>query len=215
MSVKKKRFSNKEFDKTDELLGVMEETEVGQYFMTDIIFGGIFVKEKTAPEGFYLDENAYYVMIDTDGKTYEIENEAGKGFYNEAYKGNLKIVKTSSDGRVEGFSFHIVGENYDETFTTDENGEIFIENLRVGEYLITEVEDSVSAGYKRPEPVTVELVKDETLIVNVHNDKITVEVPKTGDDNILWMWIGLTVISAAGLFGTICYLRKKKKSKAN
>ena len=127
----------------------------------------------------------------------------------------MKIVKTSSDGRVEGFSFHIVGENYDETFTTDENGEIFIENLRVGEYLITEVEDSVSASYKRPEPVTVELVKDETLIVNVHNDKITVEVPKTGDDNILWMWIGLTVISAAGLFSTICYLRKKKKSKAN
>lgn len=206
---------NKEFDKTDDLLGVMEETEVGQYFMTDIIYGGIFVKEKTAPEGFYLDENAYYVMIDTDGKTYEIENEAGKGFYNEAYKGNLKIVKTSSDDRVEGFSFHIVGENYDETFTTDENGEIFIENLRVGEYLITEVEDSVSAGYKRPEPVTVELVKDETLIVNVHNDKITVEVPKTGDDNILWMWIGLTIISAAGLVGTICYLRKKKRSKAN
>ncbi len=108
-----------------------------------------------------------YIMIDTDGKTYEVENEAGKGFYNQAFRGNLKIVKTSSDGKVEGFSFRIVGDNYDKTFQTDANGEIFIENLRVGKYTVTEVEDSVSAGYKRPDPVTVELVKDETLTVNV------------------------------------------------
>ena len=40
--------------------------------------------------------------------------------------GSLKIVKASSDGRVEGFSFRITGENYDEVFTTDTNGEIFV-----------------------------------------------------------------------------------------
>ena len=93
---------NKELDKDDELLGTMKETEKGQYEMKDLLYGGVLVKEKTAPDGFYLDENVYYVMIDTDGKTYEVENEAGKGFYNQAHKGNLKIVKTSSDGRVEG-----------------------------------------------------------------------------------------------------------------
>lgn len=204
---------NGKFDKDDMPLGTMEESEVGQYYMKDLLYGGIFVKEKTAPDGYYLDENAYYVMIDTDGKTYEIENEAGKGFYNEAFKGNLKIVKTSSDGCVEGFSFQIVGDNYDETFKTDANGEILIENLRVGEYTVTELEDSVSAGYKRPDPVTVELVKDETLIVNVHNDKISVDVPKTGDDSNLWLWLSLTVLSSCGFIGTICYLHKKKKQK--
>lgn len=62
-------------------------------------------------------------------------------------------MKTSSDGRVEGFSFRITGENYDVVFTTDANGEIFIENLRIGKYTVTEVEDSVSAGYKRPDPL--------------------------------------------------------------
>ena len=34
----------------------------------------------------------------------------------------------------------------DQTFKTDANGEIFIENLRVGKYTVTEVADSVSAG---------------------------------------------------------------------
>ena len=52
-----------------------------------------------------LDENVYPVSIEENGKSYNVENEAGKGFLNEAQKGSLKIVKTSSDGKVEGFSF--------------------------------------------------------------------------------------------------------------
>ena len=205
---------NKELDKDDELLGTMEETEKGQYEMRDLLYGGVLVKEKTAPDGFYLDENVYYVMIDTDEKTYEIENEAGKGFYNEAHKGNLKIVKTSSDGRVEGFSFRVVGDNYDQTFKTDSNGEVFIENLRVGKYTVTEVEDSVSAGYKRPDPVTVELVVDETLTINVHNDKVTVDVPKTGDTSNLWLWVSLMAAGISGIAVCAYSLRKRKKNKA-
>ena len=205
---------NKELDKEDELLGVMEETDPGQYEMKDLLYGGVLIREKTAPDGFYLDENTYYIMIDTDGKTYEVENEAGKGFYNQAFKGNLKIVKTSSDGKVEGFSFRIVGDNYDKTFQTDANGEIFIENLRVGKYTVTEVEDSVSAGYKRPDPVTVELVKDETLTVNVHNDKVTVDVPKTGDNFNPWIWVGLIAASTAGLGASIFWAKKRKKKAA-
>lgn len=55
---------NKELDKEDELLGVMEETEPGQYEMKDLLYGGVLIREKTAPDGFYLDENTYYIMID-------------------------------------------------------------------------------------------------------------------------------------------------------
>lgn len=202
---------NKKLDKDDELLGVMEETDPGEYIMNDLLYGGVFVKEKTAPDGFYLDEGTYYVSIETDGETYEVENDAGKGFYNQAMRGNLKIVKTSSDGKVEGFSFRITGDNYDKTFQTDSKGEIFIENLRVGQYTVTEVEDSVSAGYKHPDPVTVELVADETLTVNVYNDKVTVDVPKTGDDTNIWLWVGITALCAVGMGVTLVVGRKKKK----
>ena len=37
-----------------------------------------------------------------------MENKAGVGFINAAQKGSLKIVKTSSDGKVEGFSFRVL-----------------------------------------------------------------------------------------------------------
>ncbi len=55
-------------------------------------------------------------------------------------KALLKIVKTSSDGKVEGFSFRVIGNNgYDQTFKTDKNGEIVIDGLRIGEYTVSEV----------------------------------------------------------------------------
>lgn len=201
---------NQKLDKDDELLGTLEEVEPGEYEMTGLRYGGYLVKETVAPEGFYLDDGVYYVNIDTDGKIYEVENEAGKGFINQAQRGNLKIIKTSSDGVVEGFSFHIVGDDYDETFKTDSKGQIYIEGLRVGTYTITEVEDSLSAGYKRPAPVEVELVVDETLTVNVHNDKITVDVPKTGDDSNLALWLTLLGVSMAGV-GVAIFIGHKKR----
>ena len=200
----------------DELIGTMEETSEGIYWMQDLKYGGYFVREKTAPEGFVLDENAYYTFIDTDGATYEIENEAGKGFLNQAQRGSLKIVKTTDDGKVEGFAFRVTGAGgYEETFTTDANGEIFIENLRIGEYVITEMENEASKGYKIADPVTVTLVADETLTVNVHNDKITVDVPKTGDDTNLALWIGLMALGVTGVGVTgLVYLKGKKSKKA-
>lgn len=201
---------NQKLDKDDELLGTLEEVDPGEYEMTGLRYGGYLVKETVAPEGFYLDDGVYYVSVDTDGKIYEVENEAGKGFINQAQRGNLKIIKTSSDGKVEGFSFHIVGDNYDETFKTDSKGQIYIEGLRVGTYTITEVEDSLSAGYKRPAPVEVELVVDETLTVNVHNDKITVDVPKTGADNNLVLWLTLLGVSMAGV-GVVIFFGYKKR----
>ena len=160
-----------------------------------------------------LDGNAYYVFIDTDSKTYEIENEAGKGFINQALKGSLKIIKTTSDGKKEGFAFRVTGANgYDMTFTTDANGEIFIENLRIGEYVVTELQNSASEGYKIADPVTVTLVANETLTVNVHNQKVTVDVPKTGDDANLALWISLMCVGLAGAGVTVFfYLRKRRK----
>lgn len=102
---------NKEFDADDELIGTLTETSAGVYEMPDLIYGGYFVKEEKAPEGFYLDENAYYFEIIEHGKTVIVENEAGKGFVNAPQVGSLKIVKTSSDGKVEGFSFRVTGAN--------------------------------------------------------------------------------------------------------
>ena len=172
---------DEKLDDGDELLGEMGELGDGIYQMRDLRYGKYLVREKTAPEGFLLDENVYPVSIEEDGKVYTVENEAGVGFINAAQKGSLKIVKTSSDKKVEGFSFRVTGTNgYDQTFKTDKNGEIFIEGLRIGEYTVSEVSDSVSSGYILPADKQVTIKVDETATVEMHNELR--ETPKTGDD---------------------------------
>jgi len=204
---------NKEFDADiDTFVGEMVEYEPGLYELENLRYGGYFLYEKQAPANYVKDDAYHYFAIVNDGEMVEVENEAGIGFINNHIVGNLKIVKSSSDGRLEGFSFRITGENYDEIFKTDANGEIYIEGLRIGKYTVAEVENEVSAGYKRPAPVEVELVADETLTINVHNDKITIEEsPKTGDNSNIGLWFGLLALSCLGMVGTVIYGRRRKR----
>ena len=199
---------NGEFDKDDELLGEMTELEGGIYQMKELRYGNYFVREKTAPTGFVLDEKVYTVSIEENGKTYVVENEADKGFVNAAQTGSLKIVKTSSDGKLEGFSFRVTGVNgYDKTFTTDKNGEIFIENLRIGEYTVSEVSDGASAAYMPPTDKRTSVFEGAVTTVAMHNE-LTI-VPDTGDTSI-WLWAALTGIS---ILGTLAVFRLKKRRK--
>ena len=203
---------NKELDEGDELLGKLEETSTGIYELAHILYGGVFVKETKAPEGFLLDENAYYVEITENGKIYEVENEAGVGFTNMAQTGSLRIEKTSSDGKVEGFSFRVTGANgYDQTFKTDKNGEIFIEGLRVGDYTVSEVSDGASANYVLPADKKVTILADKTTVAQMHNELR--DTPKTGDDSKPWLWMALMGVSAAGAatLGVLGYVNKRKK----
>lgn len=200
---------NKKLDEGDELLGLMEETSTGIYEMTHVEYGGVFVKESKAPDSFLLDENAYYVEITEHDKTYEVENEAGKGFVNMAQTGALRIEKTSSDGKLEGFAFRITGANgYDQTFVTDENGEIHVE-LRVGDYTVSEVSNEASANYVLPADKTVTILADKTTVAEMHNELR--DTPKTGDDSNPALWLSLLGISGAGALalGVIGFKKKK------
>ena len=205
--------SNKELDADDELVGTLTETGIGVYEMPDLCYGGYFVKEAKAPEGFYLDENVYYFEITEHGKTVTVENEAGKGFVNAAQVGSLKIIKTSSDNKVAGFSFRVTGPNgYSEIFTTDKNGEILIENLRVGEYVVSEVSDGASSAYILPADKTASVFEGAVTKVEMHNELR--DTPKTGDDSNPALWFSLLGISAVGtaVLGVIG-LKKKKTEK--
>ena len=203
---------NKELDETDELLGTFSEVSTGVYEMDDLTYGGYFVKEQKAPEGFYPDENAYYFEITEHGKTVIVENETGKGFVNAPQVGSLKIVKTSSDGKVEGFSFRVTGANgYSEVFTTDKNGEILIENLRIGEYTVSEVSDGTSAAYVLPADKTASVFEGAVTKVEMHNELR--DTPKTGDDSNPAFWFTLLGISGLGAvaLGLIGFKNRKKE----
>lgn len=203
---------NQELDAEDELLGTMEELGGGEYALTGLCYGGYFAKEAQAPEGFYLDENAYYFAITTDGETVTVENEAGKGFVNAAQVGSLRIVKTSSDGKLEGFSFRVTGANgYDQVFQTDAEGFILVEGLRIGDYTVSEVRDSSSDGYLLPADKTASVFEGAVTEVEMHNEKKpALEVPQTGDNSHMALWLGLLGISGIGA-AAILLMRKCKK----
>ena len=201
-------------DDGDELIGNLEETATGIYEMKELLYGKYLVRETKAPEGFVLDKGVYSVFIEKDETTYKVENKAGVGFINEAMKGNLKIKKTSSDGKVEGFTFRVTGVNgYDSTFTTDKNGEISVEGLRIGEYTVSEVSDNVSAGYILPADKKVTVKVGETVEIEMHN-KLR-DTPKTGDDRKTGLWVAVAGASALGIVATVVASKRKKKKEGN
>ncbi|MCR2026680.1 class B sortase [Anaerotruncus colihominis] len=174
---------NKELDAEDTLVGTLKETDGGFHMAEGLLAKGYFVKESKAPEGYQLDENAYYFAITEDGQVAVVENgEAGRGFTNEAYRGNLKITKDSSDGRKDGFAFEVKNADgsYCETFTSPKSGVIEVKGLRVGIYTVTEISNRASRDYIIPDAATVEIKADETATVQFFNEKP--EKPKTPDN---------------------------------
>ena len=198
-------------DEEDELLGTLTEKEIGEYEMRNLLYGRYFVKETKAPEGFLLDTGVYEVFIDKDDTTYQVENKAGVGFINEAMRGTLKIVKTSSDGNVKGFAFRITGANgYDVTLETDENGEIVIEGLRIGEYTVSEVNNAASSMYILPADKQATVMTDSITVVEMYNTLR--DTPKTGNSSNVGLWTALAGVSVLGIAACgIIGFRKKKK----
>lgn len=211
---------DKVFDAADDLLGTMTELAGGVYELADLLYGGYVVKEKTAPEGFILDENAYYFAITENDATVTVENEAGKGFVNDAQRGSIRIEKTSEDKVVAGFTFKVTGvtatgEQFSKEYVTDENGEIRIEGLRIGEYVISEVSNAANERYVLPDDVTLTVFADKTTVAKFYNElkPVTPDIPKTGDSTNIGLWAALCVVSLAGIGATAFFgFRKKKKT---
>ena len=203
----------------DELVGEIPEISEGIYQTDGLLYGGYFVKEKTAPEGFKLDENAYYFEISEDGKIVDVENEAGVGFINQPITGKLELTKTDvADGKpLPNAGFRIKDEdgNIVATGVTDENG-IATFTLRYGKY--TYQEYNAPEGYEIDESEYAFEIKEDGQIVKatMTNEKIPEELittPKTGDDSRPGLWIGLSALSGAGVaaFGILTAVKMRKR----
>lgn len=205
------------------VVGTMKETETGVYSLEGLVYGEYYVQETKAPKYFVRDVNFYYFQIVNDGETVEVSNdELGKGtFINSPQKGEIKIVKTSYDNKVEGIHFEVTGKTYTgqtfkKTYTTDKNGIIRINDLRAGEYTIHEVKDSASAGYLLPEDKQLTIDRDGAMLVaNMHNSKIP-DNPPTGasEDSFTQtavIIISMVMMSAAVLLAFPLSKRKRKR----
>lgn len=91
--------------------------------------------------------------------------------------GNAKLMKVSEDGEVANVRFHISGNGISKDVTTNENGEIQIDNLPPGNYQVSEYTD---VKYVPQDTQTVTIVSGQTASVQFSNvlKKFRVNVTK-------------------------------------
>ena len=205
------------------VVGTLKETKTGVYRLEGLVYGEYYVQETKAPEYFVRDTNFYYFQIVNDGETVEVSNdELGKGtFINSPQKGEIKIVKTSYDNKVEGIHFEVTGKTYTgqtfkKTYTTDKNGIIRINDLRAGEYNIHEVNDEASAGYLLPEDKQLTIDRDGAMLVaNMHNSKLP-DNPPTGASEDSFTQTAVIIISMVMMSAAVVLvfpLSKRKRKR--
>ena len=126
----------------------------------------------------------FEVMISANNQTYSYE------LLNELKNGQLKIIKTSDDGKVEGIQFRVtrLTDNYSKVYTTDASGLILTETLPIFEdnegktkyqYRVEELDTKETFGYALPDPQIVELSEGEIASVSFHNKPIEIGTKAT------------------------------------
>ncbi|WP_417080044.1 VaFE repeat-containing surface-anchored protein [Hominenteromicrobium sp.] len=126
----------------------------------------------------------FEVMISANNQTYSYE------LLNELKNGQLKIIKTSDDGKVEGIQFRVtrLADNYSKVYTTDASGLILTETLPIFEdnegktkyqYRVEELDTKETFGYALPYPQIVELSEGGIASVCFHNVPIEIGTKAT------------------------------------
>lgn len=160
------------------LVDVFAVDEMGNGVMnTDIPAGSYFIKELATGNGYLLSDKEYpfeFQHMGTEAPVIPIHINDGKPIENKLMRGDIEIVKTSEDGKIEGISFKVsgktaVGTDYEEIFTTDKDGKIHIGNLPVGEYTVSEVLNDKTIGYITPDDQIVKVENGNTATAEFEN----------------------------------------------
>lgn len=190
----------------DILVGTMPEVQTGTYCMDNLRYGGYFIHEKTAPEGYLQDDGYYYFTIREDGEVVTVESKAGVGFVNTLIRGSVAGKKVDNTGK--GLAGAVIGlfPADAKVFTTDaalmtavsaEDGSFSFDEVPYGAYIVREI--------KAPEGY---ILTDKSYNITIHADGelIRVEIPNspepvvptTGDTGSILLWFLLLTLSAAG-----------------
>lgn len=102
----------------------------------------------------------------------------------KAPAGNVRLVKTSEDGKVGDVPFHISGNGVDQNIRTRSDGTFLLENLRPGIYEITELTENL---YEPQATKRVTVVSGQTATVTFNNTlkRGDLSVSKTAEDGFV------------------------------
>lgn len=149
----------------------------------DLPYGTYVVHQSKGGNGRQLVSD-FDVSISEDGKVYSYD------LVNTQKNAQLKIVKTSEDGVVEGIKFRVtrLEDSYSAKYVTDAAGEILTETLPIYadkdgttkyQYRVEEMDTEETFGYQLPDPQIVELSEGEIVSVSFHNKPVEVGTKAT------------------------------------
>lgn len=149
----------------------------------DLPYGTYVVHQSKGGNGRQLVAD-FDVSISEDGKVYSYD------LVNTQKNAQLKIVKTSEDGVIEGIKFRVtrLEDGYSAEYTTNAAGEILTETLPIYadkdgatkyQYRVEELDTEKTYGYQLPDSQTVELSEGEIASVSFHNKPIEVGTKAT------------------------------------
>ncbi len=149
----------------------------------DLPYGTYVVHQTKGGNGRQLVAD-FDVSISEDGKVYSYD------LVNTQKNAQLKIVKTSEDGVIEGIKFRVtrLEDGYSAEYTTNAAGEILTETLPIYadkdgatkyQYKVEELDTEETFGYQLPDSQTVELSEGEIASVSFHNVPIEIGTKAT------------------------------------
>lgn len=149
----------------------------------DLPYGTYVVHQTKGGNGRQLVAD-FDVSISEDGKVYSYD------LVNVQKNAQLKIVKTSEDGVIEGIKFCVtrLEDNYSAEYVTNAAGEILTETLPIYadkdgatkyQYRVEELDTEKTYGYQLPDPQIVELSEGEIASVSFHNVPIEIGTKAT------------------------------------
>lgn len=149
----------------------------------DLPYGTYVVHQSKGGNGRQLVAD-FDVSISEDGKVYSYD------LVNTQKNAQLKIVKTSEDGVIEGIHFRVtrLEDSYSAEYVTNAAGEILTETLPIYadkdgankyQYKVEELDTEETFGYQLPDSQTVELSEGEIASVSFHNVPIEIGTKAT------------------------------------
>lgn len=149
----------------------------------DLPYGTYVVHQTKGGNGRQLVAD-FDVSISEDGKVYSYD------LVNVQKNAQLKIVKTSEDGVIEGIHFRVtrLEDSYSAEYVTNAAGEILTETLPIYadkdgatkyQYRVEELDTEKTYGYQLPDPQIVELSEGEIASVSFHNVPIEIGTKAT------------------------------------
>ena len=168
--------------KDDKLIQEKQTDASGKIAFENLYPGKYILKEIATGEKYILDNNKQEIELKyNDTKEITITNKIKTG--------KIKVYKVEKDNKevkIEGVKFDIYSEELKKvigTYTTDQNGEINVENLPVGEYKV--IEKDSNKWYNLADEIKLKVKFNETAEITIVNElkKGQVKVIKVDKDN--------------------------------